>query len=87
MASSSDKLTPLQRALLDAFFRQEQRFFLTGGAALAGFHLQHRTTLDLDLFTDDVDLPAGVTADELRQFVGDLVVRLRRAAFPGGSGK
>lgn len=51
--SSPDKLTALQRALLDAFFRIERRFFLTGGAALAGFYLHHRQTLDLDLFTLD----------------------------------
>ncbi len=31
----------------------EAGFFLTGGAALAGFHLLHRTTDDLDLFTSD----------------------------------
>ena len=55
MASSSDRLTPLQRKLLDAFFRHEQRFFLTGGAALAGFYLHHRSTLDLDLFTLDAE--------------------------------
>jgi predicted nucleotidyltransferase component of viral defense system len=55
MASSPDKLTPLQRALLEAFFRHEHRFFLTGGAALAGFYLRHRSTLDLDLFTLDAD--------------------------------
>lgn len=53
MGSSPDKLTPLQRSLLEAFFRVEGRFFLTGGAALAGFYLQHRPTLDLDLFTLD----------------------------------
>jgi len=51
--SSPDKLTALQRALLEAFFRIERRFFLTGGAALAGFYLHHRQTLDLDLFTLD----------------------------------
>jgi len=51
--SSSDKLTGLQRALLEAFFRVENRFFLTGGAALTGFYLHHRPTLDLDLFTLD----------------------------------
>jgi hypothetical protein len=48
-------LTQLQQDLLDAFFRREQRFFLTGGAALAGFFLGHRSTHDLDLFaTTDV---------------------------------
>jgi len=44
-------LTPLQNQVLEAFFRREQRFFLSGGAALAGFHLAHRRTHDLDLFT------------------------------------
>jgi predicted nucleotidyltransferase component of viral defense system len=51
--SSSAKLTPLQRDLLEAFFAREQAFFLTGGAALVGFHLAHRTSDDLDLFTLD----------------------------------
>ncbi len=53
MASSKSKLTPLQRELLEAFFGREDRFFLTGGAALGGFHLHHRVTHDLDLFTLD----------------------------------
>jgi hypothetical protein len=52
-ASSPDNLTPLQREILETFFRHEQRFFLTGGAALAGYYLHHRSTLDLDLFTLD----------------------------------
>lgn len=53
MESSPDKLTPLQRDVLKAFFELEQGFFLTGGAAIAGFHLKHRETSDLDLFTSD----------------------------------
>lgn len=53
MGSSEDKLSPLQRALLAAFFEKERGFFLTGGAALAGFYLRHRETSDLDLFTRD----------------------------------
>lgn len=48
---SKSQLSPLQEEILAAFFRREQRFFLTGGAALAGFHLGHRRTADLDLFT------------------------------------
>ena len=51
MGSSPDKLTPIQRDVLRAFFDVEQGFFLTGGAALAGFYLHHRETTDLDLFT------------------------------------
>ena len=52
---SQDRLTPLQREILSAFFRDERRFFLTGGAALAGFHLGHRETRDLDLFVASPD--------------------------------
>jgi hypothetical protein len=47
------KLTPLQTEVLEAFFQRERGFFLTGGAALAGFHLGHRATDDLDLFTSE----------------------------------
>jgi hypothetical protein len=50
-SSVHSKLTALQVDVLDAFFRRERGFFLTGGAALAGFYLGHRTTDDLDLFT------------------------------------
>jgi hypothetical protein len=45
------KLGLLQQRFLQAFFSREKRFYLTGGAALAGFHLGHRETHDLDLFT------------------------------------
>jgi hypothetical protein len=63
MDSSSDPLSPLQRDLLDAFFARVEGFFLTGGAALAGFYLRHRETEDLDLFAPpDVDIGMGVQA-------------------------
>jgi hypothetical protein len=52
-SSAPSKLTALQKDVLDAFFQRERGFFLTGGAALAGFHLGHRTTDDLDLFALD----------------------------------
>lgn len=65
----ASRLTPLQRDLLEAFFQRESRFFLTGGAALVGYHLGHRETADLDLFTTadllasgEVALQAAVTA-------------------------
>jgi hypothetical protein len=48
-------LSPLQREVLHALFARERGFFLTGGAALVGFYLHHRTTDDLDLFTDRAD--------------------------------
>ncbi|WP_437830779.1 nucleotidyl transferase AbiEii/AbiGii toxin family protein [Sorangium sp. So ce1153] len=53
---SKSLLSPLQEEVLAAFFRRERRFFVTGGAALAGFHLHHRRTADLDLFTTSADL-------------------------------
>ena len=58
----TSRLDRLQRDLLDAFFRRETRFFLTGGAALAGFHLGHRTTQDLDLFAMEAVLDEGAAA-------------------------
>jgi len=48
--TTPSRLTAFQLELLDAFFRKTQDFYLTSGAALAGFHLGHRETHDLDLF-------------------------------------
>lgn len=72
MDSSLDPLTQLQRDLLGAFFDLEQRFALTGGAALAGFHLHHRASQDLDLFArEPIDLElAGRTLDAAAGAIG-----------------
>ncbi len=56
------KLSALQQDFLRAFFQREDRFFLTGGAALVGFHLGHRETHDLDLFTLEDVIPEGMAA-------------------------
>jgi hypothetical protein len=66
---ANSKLTALQKEFLDAFFRREKRFFLTGGAALAGFYLGHRETLDLDLFTlaDALDEGFALVAEIARE--------------------
>jgi hypothetical protein len=56
------KLKPLQQKFLQAFFSKERRFFLSGGAALAGFYLGHRETHDLDLFTLMDVMKEGFTA-------------------------
>ncbi|MFN8096360.1 MAG: nucleotidyl transferase AbiEii/AbiGii toxin family protein [Vicinamibacteria bacterium] len=56
--------------MLEAFFKREHRFFLTGGAALAGYHLGHRETHDLDLFTLTPAIEDGVRA--LRQVAAEL---------------
>lgn len=60
MDCSPNGLSPLQRDLLREFFARERRFVLTGGGALVGFHLHHRTSQDLDLFAKPpVDVEAG----------------------------
>ncbi|MBM4059620.1 MAG: nucleotidyl transferase AbiEii/AbiGii toxin family protein [Planctomycetes bacterium] len=43
-------LSDLQARVLELLAGIEPPWTLTGGAALAGFHLAHRTTRDLDLF-------------------------------------
>ncbi len=50
--------------MLGAFFQRERRFRLTGGGALAGFHLGHRRTEDLDLFSAEPVLDDGDRALE-----------------------
>lgn len=49
------RLSALQDAVLETFFASERGFFLSGGGALVGFHLQHRETTDLDLFTSSAE--------------------------------
>lgn len=58
----ANRLSLLQRDLLEAFFRQESRFHLTGGAALVGYYLGHRETADLDLFTSIAVIEDGEAA-------------------------
>ena len=98
MASSEPRfdLSPLQRTVLAEFFRRERGFFLTGGGALVGYHLHHRFTDDLDLFTLDEAayvrslhvLPAvaeaqaeGEQADGVRQLPRDHHVAARTTAL------
>lgn len=84
MASSDSKLTVLQQEVLTAFFERERQFFLTGGGALAGFHLRHRRTDDLDLFTtDDIAFERGrhVLADVAIALGGTLEVRVQAPRF------
>ena len=48
-----DRLTPLQRRILRVLASLAPPWTLTGGGALAGVHLGHRETRDLDLFWRD----------------------------------
>lgn len=52
-------LNNLQNDFLQAFFKRENRFFLSGGAALVGFYFGHRETHDLDLFTLENEVENG----------------------------
>lgn len=71
-------LTALQADFLSRFFASEtaQTFFLTGGTALAAYHLHHRTSVDLELFTLDdfalreVDIIVPQIAAELNCKIG-----------------
>ena len=76
----TNRLGPLQIEFLEEFFRRESRFFLTGGAALAGFHLGHRSTQDLDLFTsEDIVAEGAAVAGEVARALGGTAESLRTA--------
>jgi hypothetical protein len=62
MSARRSRLTRFQADILEAFFRHEGRFFLTGGGALAGYHLGHRETHDLGLFSPLPVMEDGVRA-------------------------
>jgi hypothetical protein len=62
---SGDRLTPLQRRILKALARLVPPWTLTGGGALAGFHLGHRETRDLDLFWRNRTELGALVADAL----------------------
>jgi hypothetical protein len=73
-------LTPLQADFLTHFFATEagHSFFLTGGTALAAFHLHHRLSVDLDLFTLD-DLALREVDVVIPRLIADLGCRIGRA--------
>ena len=77
------RLGPFQQRVLEAFFeRAPEGFYLTGGAALGGFHLGHRTTEDLDLFTPTDELDEGVAAlQEVARSLGATLEGLRTSPY------
>ncbi|MGZ5445094.1 MAG: nucleotidyl transferase AbiEii/AbiGii toxin family protein [Thermoanaerobaculia bacterium] len=68
-------LTDLQNQVLRRFFAARPEFFLTGGGALVGFHLRHRQTHDLDLFTTETALDDG--EQTLREIAAELALELK----------
>jgi len=61
LAASGGKLTAIQKRVLEALATVEPPFVLSGGAALAGVYLAHRTTRDLDLFWRNRDALEGLS--------------------------
>lgn len=57
-------LTPFQQRILTAIGHSDlaPSFYLTGGTALAVYHLQHRYSEDLDFFADEREAMTGVTS-------------------------
>jgi hypothetical protein len=73
-------LDKLQQDFLGSFCRREDGYFLTGGGALVGYHLHHRRTLDLDLFTIEDRLEEGESALRAAALeIGATAERLRAA--------
>lgn len=70
---SGDRLTALQRRILGVLAGITPHWTLTGGGALAGVHLGHRETRDLDLFWRN--------RSELGAVVADTVSALRAAGL------
>ena len=60
-------LRPLQWKMLEILAGVEPSWILTGGAALVGFHFQHRTTRDVDLFWRGFDQLGALPAEIRRR--------------------
>lgn len=73
-------LTPLQKNFLGEFFRSflGQKFFLSGGTALAEFYLKHRLSEDLDLFTLDQTLNFASVNAEINKISKNLDLVIER---------
>jgi hypothetical protein len=77
-------LTPLQQQVLETFFRREQRFFLSGGAALAGFHLAHRRTHELGATVEKIQTTPDFRRRIVRRGEEAVVIDLVHERAPQG---
>jgi len=78
----STRLSPLQRRVLEAF-RDVEGVWLSGGAALGGFHLGHRGSKDLGLFAAEEEKLEEL-GNRLKQWCAAENVRLEAVqTFPG----
>ncbi len=78
-------LDSFQEEVLEAFFARESGFFLTGGAALAGYHIHHRATESLEIRTVDDRVRVGEAA--LLEVAGDIGAKIQRIEAPEDHGK
>jgi len=78
-------LHAFQEEVLEAFFARESGFFLTGGAALAGFHIHHRATESLELCTVEDRVRVGEAA--LLEVASDIGAKIQRLEAPEAFGK
>lgn len=80
-------LTPEQLNFLEFIQREPQivkRFYLTGGTALAEFHLKHRLSEDLDLFTEEQEVNQRLIETFLRKISGELgISKIKKSQFLG----
>ena len=63
MIKGKGLLTPIQKTFLAVFAQipDQEKFFLTGGTALAEYYLGHRLSFDLDFFTSEAELITPVS--------------------------
>jgi hypothetical protein len=78
-------LDPFQEEVLEAFFARETGFFLTGGAALAGYHIHHRAIKSLKLCTLEDRVRVGEAA--LLEVAADVGAKAQRLEAPEAFGK
>jgi len=78
-------LDPFQEEVLEAFVARENGFFLTGGAALAGYHIHHRATRSLELCTIEDRVRVGEAA--LLEVASDIGAKIQRLEAPEAYGK
>lgn len=78
-------LSEFQEQVLEAFFASESGFFLTGSAALTGYHIHHRETRSVKLMTLDDRVRAGEAA--LLEAAGQVGAKAKRLDAPEAVGK
>ena len=80
-------LTPKQLNFLELVQQDKQitkRFYFTGGTALAEFHLQHRLSEDIDLFTEAEEVNQSVVLAFLKRISPKLsLVKISKKQFLG----